>query len=131
VVVGFWVVWVLTLFPPFEQVTGKSFKFPEQHELPFFFVSAADGTNVVKVFEEAVEEAVRYRFSLLCRSIEFNVASLCVIILSLSRDKVAAMVEKGEFDEGVMGGGDMQFMAEVTEQTNERNIIIVEWTATS
>jgi Rab-like protein 2 len=44
-------------------VTGKSFKFPEQHDLPFFFVSAADGTNVVKVFEQAVEEAVRYRYA--------------------------------------------------------------------
>jgi len=43
------------------QVTSKSFKFPEQHKLPFFFVSAADGTNVVKVFEQAVEEAVRHR----------------------------------------------------------------------
>jgi len=42
-------------------VTSKSFKFPEQHKLPFFFVSAADGTNVVKVFEQAVEEAVRHR----------------------------------------------------------------------
>jgi hypothetical protein len=43
------------------QVTAKAFKFPEQHNLPFFFVSAADGTNVVKVFEQAVEEAVRHR----------------------------------------------------------------------
>mmetsp|Transcript_65316 Transcript_65316/g.131357 ORF Transcript_65316/g.131357 Transcript_65316/m.131357 type:complete len:259 (-) Transcript_65316:348-1124(-) len=73
------------------KVTGKSFKFPEQHGLPFFFVSAADGTNVVKVFEQAVEEAVRHR------------------------EKVADMVSKGEFDDGVMGGGDMQFMAEVRE----------------
>lgn len=31
------------------QVTTKRFNFPKKHELPFFFVSAADGTNVVKV----------------------------------------------------------------------------------
>ncbi|KAL7552172.1 hypothetical protein ACHAWF_015396 [Thalassiosira exigua] len=35
-------------------VTRKDFKFPRDHNLPFFFVSSADGTNVVKVFEEAV-----------------------------------------------------------------------------
>lgn len=35
-------------------VTTKSFKFPREHNLPFFFASSADGTNVVKVFEEAV-----------------------------------------------------------------------------
>ena len=31
------------------QVTKKNFKFSETHKLPFFFVSAADGTNVVQV----------------------------------------------------------------------------------
>lgn len=31
------------------QVTRKEFKFATKHNLPFFFVSAADGTNVVKV----------------------------------------------------------------------------------
>ena len=30
-------------------VTRKEFKFASKHNLPFFFVSAADGTNVVKV----------------------------------------------------------------------------------
>lgn len=32
--------------PP--QVTNKRFKFPEKHKMPFFWVSAADGTNVVQ-----------------------------------------------------------------------------------
>jgi len=32
-------------------VTRKNFKFASKHNLPFFFVSAADGTNVVKVCE--------------------------------------------------------------------------------
>mmetsp|Transcript_25423 Transcript_25423/g.51303 ORF Transcript_25423/g.51303 Transcript_25423/m.51303 type:complete len:222 (+) Transcript_25423:141-806(+) len=35
-------------------VTRKDFKFPREHNIPFFFVSSADGTNVVKVFEEAI-----------------------------------------------------------------------------
>jgi len=35
-------------------VTKKSFQFPKEHNIPFFFVSSADGTNVVKVFEEAI-----------------------------------------------------------------------------
>lgn len=35
-------------------VTNKNFKFPREHNMPFFFVSSADGTNVVKVFEEAI-----------------------------------------------------------------------------
>jgi Rab-like protein 2 len=30
-------------------VTRKEFKFASKHNLPFFFVSAADGTNVTKV----------------------------------------------------------------------------------
>jgi hypothetical protein len=32
------------------KVTRKEFKFAAKHNLPFFFVSAADGTNIVKVF---------------------------------------------------------------------------------
>ena len=71
------------------KVTSKTFKFPEQHDLPFFFVSAADGTNVVKVFEQAVEEAVRHAA------------------------RVRAAAERGEFEEG--HAGDMQFMAEVRD----------------
>ena len=38
------------------QVTGKNFKFAEKHGLPFFFVSASDGTNVVKIFLTAILE---------------------------------------------------------------------------
>ena len=44
-------------------VTRKEFKFATKHDLPFFFVSAADGTNVVKVFNSAIEEAKRYKES--------------------------------------------------------------------
>eukprot|EP00518_Triparma_eleuthera_P004953 CAMPEP_0182456584 /NCGR_PEP_ID=MMETSP1319-20130603/2381_1 /TAXON_ID=172717 /ORGANISM="Bolidomonas pacifica, Strain RCC208" /LENGTH=196 /DNA_ID=CAMNT_0024654863 /DNA_START=84 /DNA_END=671 /DNA_ORIENTATION=- len=45
------------------QVTKKNFKFAAQHNLPFFFVSAADGTNVVKVFDEAIREGHAYKTS--------------------------------------------------------------------
>lgn len=31
------------------KVTHRSFNFAKKHGLPFYFVSAADGTNVVKV----------------------------------------------------------------------------------
>ena len=34
---------------PLLKVTTKSFKFAAQYDLDFHFVSAADGTNVVKV----------------------------------------------------------------------------------
>lgn len=44
-------------------VTRKEFKFAEKHNLPFYFVSAADGTNVVKVFQSAVAEAKRFKES--------------------------------------------------------------------
>ena len=42
-------------------VTSKAFAFPSKHNLPFYFVSAADGTNVVKIFEEAVSLAHSYK----------------------------------------------------------------------
>ena len=38
-------------------VTSKAFAFPTKEKLPFFFVSAADGTNVVAIFEEAIRLA--------------------------------------------------------------------------
>ena len=44
-------------------VTSKAFAFPKTHNLPFYFVSAADGTNVVKIFEETVNLAWQYRNS--------------------------------------------------------------------
>ena len=44
-------------------VTRKEFKFASRNNLPFFFVSAADGTNVVKVFQSAIAEAKRFKES--------------------------------------------------------------------
>eukprot|EP00941_MAST-03F_sp_MAST-3F-sp1_P001003 g1003.t1 len=43
------------------KVTQKSFKFPKKHKMPFYFVSAADGTNVVKLFRHAIDSASDYK----------------------------------------------------------------------
>ena len=44
-------------------VVTKSFAFSEKHNLPLQYVSAADGTNVVALFESAISAAVAYRKS--------------------------------------------------------------------
>jgi len=44
-------------------VTSKAFGFPAKHGLPFHFVSAADGTNVVQIFDDAVRAAVAFKSS--------------------------------------------------------------------
>ncbi|NXL05858.1 RBL2A protein, partial [Mesembrinibis cayennensis] len=49
------------------KVTQKSFNFARKFSLPFYFVSAADGTNVVKhspshrLFNDAIKLAVAYK----------------------------------------------------------------------
>ena len=43
------------------QVTNKKFSFPKKHGLPFEFVSAADGTNVVAIFQQALEAGLHYK----------------------------------------------------------------------
>ena len=40
------------------RVTRKNFAFASKRNLPFFFVSASDGTNVVQLFTEAIRLAV-------------------------------------------------------------------------
>jgi small GTP-binding protein len=42
-------------------VAEKSFAFAEKHNIPLKYVSAADGTNVVDLFQTAISEAVKYR----------------------------------------------------------------------
>jgi len=44
-----------------ERVTSKRFAFATKNSLPIFYVSAADGTNVVQVFHEAIRAAWRYK----------------------------------------------------------------------
>uniref|UniRef100_A0A8C8SH79 Rab-like protein 2B n=1 Tax=Pelusios castaneus TaxID=367368 RepID=A0A8C8SH79_9SAUR len=43
------------------KVTQKSFSFARKFSLPFYFVSAADGTNVVKLFSDAIKLALAYK----------------------------------------------------------------------
>ncbi|KAK1784640.1 hypothetical protein P4O66_003326 [Electrophorus voltai] len=43
------------------RVTQKSFNFAKKQGLPFYFVSAADGTNVVKVFKDSINMALSYK----------------------------------------------------------------------
>ncbi|KAM6214934.1 rab-like protein 2B [Rhynchocyon petersi] len=43
------------------KVTQKSFSFAKKFALPLYFVSAADGTNVVKLFNDAIRLAVSYK----------------------------------------------------------------------
>lgn len=42
-------------------MTQKSFNFAKKFSLPLYFVSAADGTNVVKLFSDAIQLAVNYK----------------------------------------------------------------------
>lgn len=39
-------------------MASKRFNFPSTHQLPFYFVSSSDGTNVVRVFKEAISLAI-------------------------------------------------------------------------
>lgn len=41
------------------EVTTKKFQFAEKHGLSFYFASAADGTNVVRIFEDCLALATR------------------------------------------------------------------------
>ena len=43
------------------EVVNKSFAFAEKHKLPMHYVSAADGTNVVSLFEAAIDAAQQYK----------------------------------------------------------------------
>ncbi|XP_017654097.1 rab-like protein 2B isoform X4 [Nannospalax galili] len=45
------------------QMTQKNFSFAKKFSLPLYFVSAADGTNVVKLFNDAIRLAVAYKQS--------------------------------------------------------------------
>jgi len=45
------------------KVTKKSFNFAAKRNLPFYFVSASEGTNVVKVFNEAIKMGHQYQLN--------------------------------------------------------------------
>ncbi|XP_070544575.1 rab-like protein 2A [Ptychodera flava] len=42
-------------------ITKKNFNFAKKHNMDFYFVSASDGTNVVKLFRQAIKLAVAYK----------------------------------------------------------------------
>jgi len=44
-----------------ERATQRKYKFVEDLGVPFNFVSAADGTNVVVIFKEALDMAIKYK----------------------------------------------------------------------
>ena len=44
-----------------ERATQRKYKFVEDLGVPFNFVSAADGTNVVAIFRETLEMALAYK----------------------------------------------------------------------
>ena len=44
-----------------ERATARKYKFVEDLGVPFNFVSAADGTNVVQIFRESLEMAIKYK----------------------------------------------------------------------
>lgn len=43
------------------EATNQSFAFGKKHNLPQYFVSAANGTNVVKLFRDAIKAALAYK----------------------------------------------------------------------
>eukprot|EP00656_Telonema_subtile_P057707 TRINITY_DN9558_c0_g1_i4.p1 TRINITY_DN9558_c0_g1~~TRINITY_DN9558_c0_g1_i4.p1 ORF type:complete len:187 (-),score=40.70 TRINITY_DN9558_c0_g1_i4:464-1024(-) len=45
------------------EVTKKPFNFPAKHQLPLEFASAADGTNVVQLFQKAIEMGHTYKLN--------------------------------------------------------------------
>jgi len=42
-------------------MTKKQFAFAKKHNMRFYFVSAADGTNVVKMFKDSIRAAMDYK----------------------------------------------------------------------
>lgn len=44
-----------------EKATARRYKFIEEIGCPFNFVSAANGTNVVAVFKQALDLAIHYK----------------------------------------------------------------------
>ncbi|BFZ09455.1 hypothetical protein BsWGS_12494 [Bradybaena similaris] len=42
-------------------MTKKTFAFAKKNNMPFYYVSAADGTNVVRLFRDAIRSAVAYK----------------------------------------------------------------------
>lgn len=52
---------LLTICTADLEVTKKAFNFAKKNCIPFHFVSASNGTNVVRLFTDAVRAAVAYK----------------------------------------------------------------------
>lgn len=100
----------------FTQVTRKEFKFATKHELPFFFVSAADGTNIVKVRRHQF-----VLFQLDSHKNSGNFLSNCSLQIFET-----AIAEARKFKEG---GGDA--LAEVLDLLADRKVSIDVFTSSS
>ena len=44
-----------------ERATQRKYKFIEDLKVPFNFVSAANGTNVVQIFRDALDMGIKYK----------------------------------------------------------------------
>ncbi len=42
-------------------IANKKFKFAEKYNIPIYFTSAANGVNVVRIFEIILEKAIEYK----------------------------------------------------------------------
>ena len=69
-------------------VTQKTFNFPAKKKLPFFFVSASDGTNVVKVFNEAIQLGLRFKSACLLACLLACLPLACAMRHHATRDNI-------------------------------------------
>ena len=76
------------------KVTQKKFGFAGKKGLPFEFVSAADGTNVVRVFKEAIRMGWEYKNG--------DKKDFMDDVMELLGDEVGGMgLEEGEGEDGI------------------------------
>ena len=54
-------IWIANKIDIDNRVTQRSYKFAEQTKMPLYFVSAADGTNVVQIFEDTLHLAKDFK----------------------------------------------------------------------
>lgn len=73
----------------------KRFNFAVNHQLPFYFVSASDGTNVVRVFKESIRLAIKNK--------EQPPDEVMAEIWNLLKDDDGSSAERGAatYDEGL------------------------------
>ncbi|RNF04787.1 rab11B GTPase [Trypanosoma rangeli] len=78
-------------------VVSKTFAFVEKHGLTLHYVSAADGTNVVQMFEDAIAEAVKYKKS--PKNEDFMTQVLGLIKEGNGKDEAATSLSPGNCPE--------------------------------